>query len=83
VTSWVQATVTDPVRPQDAMERLRRRFPHAAVLAFEPVGAPPPGSGSYRERVRGLGDLELIESFVRDVRGREADEDEVALVVTP
>jgi len=37
--AWVQATLTDPVRPSDAMERLRRRFPHAVALAFDPQGA--------------------------------------------
>src|SRR5690606_26346045 len=39
-SAWVQATLTDAVRPSDAMDRLRRRFPHAVVLAFEPEGAP-------------------------------------------
>ena len=34
--SWVQATLTDEVRPPQPMERLRRRFPHTLVLAFEP-----------------------------------------------
>src|SRR5512139_2424927 len=33
---WLQITLTDPVRPLAAMERLRRRFPHALVLGHEP-----------------------------------------------
>ena len=37
--AWVHATLTDPVRPSDAMERLRRRFPNAVALAFDPQGA--------------------------------------------
>ena len=37
-TSWVQATLTDDVRPLQAMERLRARFPHTLVLGFEPAG---------------------------------------------
>ena len=78
--SWVHATLTDPVRPQDAMERLRRRFPHTAVLAFAPEGAEEAPAGTYAERLRGLGDAELVAGFVRDVRGRAADEDELGLV---
>jgi exonuclease SbcD len=34
--SWVQATLTDDVRPLQAMERLRARFPHALALRFQP-----------------------------------------------
>ncbi|MGI8888708.1 MAG: exonuclease SbcCD subunit D, partial [Nocardioidaceae bacterium] len=34
--SWVQATLVDERRPLRAMDRLRARFPHALVLAFEP-----------------------------------------------
>ena len=50
----MHATVTDPVRPRDAMERLRRRFPHAVVLAFDPQGAGARPEGTYAERLRGL-----------------------------
>lgn len=78
--AWVQATVTDPIRPRDAMERLRRRFAHAVVLAFDPQGAGAEEGGSYAERLRGLDDAELVASFVRDVRGAEAAEDELALL---
>jgi exonuclease SbcD len=78
--SWVHATLTDPIRPQDAMEHLRGRFPHAVALAFEPEGGGAAPAGSYAERLRGLGDAELVASFVEDVRGRAADDDELALV---
>jgi exonuclease SbcD len=78
--AWVHATVTDPVRPRDAMEQLRRRFPNAVVLAFEPQGAGARPAGTYSERLHGLDDTELLARFVRDVRGREADEDERALL---
>ncbi len=76
--AWVQATLTDPVRPADAMERLRRRFPHAVALVFDPQGAPVPGD-SYR-RLRGLDDDALVQRFVADTRGKDADEDELALL---
>jgi exonuclease SbcD len=78
--SWVHATVTDPVRPRDAMEALRRRFPHAVVLEFDPQGAGARPERSYAERLRGLDDAELLASFVRDVRGREADDAERGLL---
>lgn len=77
--AWMQATLTDPVRPSDAMERLRRRFPHAVALAFEPQGGQDAPGDSY-QRLRGLGDDELVRRFVADVRGSDAAEDELELL---
>jgi len=77
--AWVQATLTDPVRPADAMERLRKRFPHAVALAFDPQGARDLPGDSY-QRLRGLDDDELVQRFVSDTRGRDADDDELALL---
>lgn len=77
--AWAQATLTDPVRPADAMERLRRRFPHAVALAFDPQGEGARPEDSY-QRLRGLDDDELVQRFVADTRGREADDDELALL---
>ena len=77
--AWVQATLTDPVRPSDAMERLRRRFPHAVALAFDPQGAGATPDDSY-QRLRGLDDDELVQRFVADTRGQAADDDELALL---
>ena len=37
---WVQATLTDAVRPAQPMDRLRARFPHTLVLAFAPDRSP-------------------------------------------
>lgn len=65
---WVQATVTDPVLPRDAMARLRRRFPHAVVLLHEPP-VTGPAERSYRERTRGLDDLELVTRFLTEMTG--------------
>lgn len=78
--AWVQATVTDAVRPQDTMSRLRARFPHAVALAFEPEGVAPVPDGSYAERLEGLGDLELVARFVDDVRGLGATDEERELL---
>lgn len=77
--AWVQVTLTDPVRPSDAMERLRARFPHAVVLAFDPQGDAGSPADSY-QRLRGLDDDELLRRFVADVRGSDADDDELSLL---
>jgi exonuclease SbcD len=65
--AWVQVTLTDPGRPAEPMERLRRRFPHTLQLLFEPDESPDRTS-SYAARVRGRTDLEVAEGFVRHVR---------------
>ncbi|MCW3010191.1 MAG: nuclease SbcCD, subunit [Solirubrobacterales bacterium] len=78
--AWVEVTLTDTVRPADAMDRLRRRFAHAVSLHFAPEGLPAAATGSYATRLRGLSDLELATSFVEDVRGTPADEAEEALL---
>ncbi|MDW5598691.1 exonuclease SbcCD subunit D [Conexibacter stalactiti] len=78
--AWVQATLTDPVRPSDAMERLRARFPHAVVLAFDPQGDQAGAPGDSYQRLRGLDDDELLRRFVADVRGSDADDDELTLL---
>lgn len=78
--AWVQATLTDTVRPSDAMDRLRSRFRHAVALAFEPEGAETETAGSYAARLRGLGDHELAAAFVLDVRGTPPDAAEQELL---
>ena len=63
---YVEVTLTDPVRPTDAMRRLRERFPFAVHVQWE---RPHSGSGvDYRSRVRGRTDAEIIASFISDVR---------------
>jgi len=79
--AWVQATLTDPIRPSDAMERLRARFSHTAALAFEPRGAGAPRDvGTYAVRLAGLGDEELAARFVQDARGVPASDEELELL---
>jgi DNA repair protein SbcD/Mre11 len=63
---FVSATLTDPSRPEGAMDALRARFPHVLVLAFEPEGAEPDGRG-YRARIAGRDDLSIAAEFVRHV----------------
>ncbi|EIV93411.1 exonuclease SbcCD subunit D [Frankia sp. QA3] len=64
---FVSAVLTDPVRPDDAMATLQRRFPFALRLAHEP----PAGAAddrSFGERTRGRTDLEIAKAFVAHVR---------------
>ncbi len=76
--SWVQVTLTDDERPTQAMERLRRRFPHTMVLAFE---GRVPGLGALPARPSaGRSDHDVVADFVRTVRGSDATDDEAALL---
>ena len=63
---FVSVTLTDPSRPEGAMDALRARFPHVLVLAHQPEGAGPDGRG-YRARTAGRDDLSVAAEFVRHV----------------
>ncbi|MGQ0843984.1 MAG: exonuclease SbcCD subunit D [Sporichthyaceae bacterium] len=76
---FVAATLTDVVRPEAPMDALRRRFPHALTMAFEPEGVAAE-ERSYAERVRGRGDVDLALDFVSLVRGAAAGAAEAALL---
>ncbi|MFG2620882.1 exonuclease SbcCD subunit D [Streptomyces sp. NPDC048507] len=75
--SWIEATLTDPVRPEDPMARLTARFPHTLSLAFDPEGREEDAAASYAQRLKGRSDQEIAEDFVAHVRGGgSADEAE-------
>ena len=76
---WLQVTLTDERRPRAAMERLRRRFPHALVLHFEPEGDRS-STTDWTRRVRGRSDVDIVRDFVEVVRERPPDDDEAALL---
>src|SRR6478609_7413778 len=67
--SWVQATLTDDTRPLQAMERLRARFPHTLVLAFEPAGGDP--TAVPLARTTGRSDHGIALDFVAELRGSD------------
>jgi len=67
---FLAVTLTDTARPEGAMERLRRRFPHILTLEFKPEGARA-DQRSYRERVSGRDDLAVAAEFVRHVRNSD------------
>jgi len=78
-SSWLQVTLSDDVRPPQAMERLRRRFPHTLVLGFEPPTAHPVLAPTAAIREKSDHDITL--EFVAALRGAPATADESALLL--
>jgi DNA repair protein SbcD/Mre11 len=77
--AWLQVTLTDPKRPTHAMDRLRSRFPHVLILAFEPEGAAH-DRGPVMPHVDGRSDLDVALGFVAEVRSLEATTEEALLL---
>ncbi|MFW5474074.1 exonuclease SbcCD subunit D [Knoellia sp. CPCC 206450] len=78
--AWCQVTLTDPVRPLGAMERLRARFPHTLDLRFAPTGEVTTMSayaGSLTER----SDLAVCCDFLGHVRGGHAADEEERILL--
>ncbi|MGW8668587.1 exonuclease SbcCD subunit D [Streptomyces niveus] len=67
--AWIEATLTDPVRPADPMARLSERFPHTLSLVFDPDRGDEDIVASYAQRLQGRSDQEIAEDFVAHVRG--------------
>ncbi|MBT0568443.1 exonuclease SbcCD subunit D [Williamsia sp. CHRR-6] len=63
---YIDATLTDAVRPIDPMRRLRTRFPHAVTVAWRNPRAD--DLDDQRHRLRGRSDLDVVSAFVTDVR---------------
>ena len=78
--AWVEATLTDPVRPAEPMARLTERFPHTLSLVFDPERAPEDPDVSYARRLAGRSEQEIAEDFVAHVRGAGPDADERAVL---
>ncbi|GGS12464.1 nuclease SbcCD subunit D [Streptomyces aureoverticillatus] len=74
--AWIEATLTDPVRPDEPMARLTERFPHTLSLVFDPDRAPEDPDVSYAQRLKGRDDQQIAEDFVTHVRGAGPDERE-------
>jgi exonuclease SbcD len=81
-TAWVLATLTDARRPRQALERLRRRFPHTLVLKFEPEGVASSPQETMADRVLGRSDAEIMDRFFLDMRGSAPEPDEAALLLS-
>jgi exonuclease SbcD len=78
--AWCQVTLTDAVRPAEAMQRLRTRFPHTLELRFAPRSVPGEPVRSYAEQLAGRDDLAVCCGFLDHVRGRPAEPGEVELL---
>ncbi|MFD1657311.1 exonuclease SbcCD subunit D [Streptomyces caeni] len=78
--AWVEATLTDPVRPAEPMARLAERFPHTLSLVFDPERGPRDAGVSYARRLAGRSDRQIAEDFVAHVRGAGPDPGERALL---
>ena len=78
--SWVRVTVTDRVRPDSLMDRLKSRFPHVLQVFHEP-------EGRIERGVRGTtlvserDPRELGSDFVAYVTKAEASDGEIACFV--
>jgi DNA repair protein SbcD/Mre11 len=68
---FLAVTLTDIVRPEGAMDRLRNRFPHILTLEFKPEGVTADGR-SYGARVKGRDDLTIAAEFIKHVRAAPA-----------
>jgi DNA repair protein SbcD/Mre11 len=76
---FVAVTLTDTVRPEGAMDRLRARFPHILTLEFKPAGVAA-DPRSYGQKVKGRDDLAVAAEFVRHVRNADATDPERELL---
>ena len=76
---FVALTLTDPVRPVDAMAALQRRYAHPLTLAWQPSSLPTGDGASYAQRTRGRSDLEVADAFVAHVRSDASDAERVLL----
>ncbi|MEU3050319.1 MULTISPECIES: exonuclease SbcCD subunit D [unclassified Streptomyces] len=79
--AFVEAVLTDPVRPADPMARLCERFPHTLSLAFAPERAGQDDTTGYARRLAGRSDQEIAEDFVAHVRGGSAPDAEERAVL--
>lgn len=73
--SWIEATLTDPVRPPEPMARLAERFPHTLSLVFDPDRDDEDTAVSYARRLEGRSDQQIAEDFVAHVRSGAGPDD--------
>lgn len=73
--SWIEATLTDPVRPPEPVARLAERFPHTLSLVFDPDRDDEDIAVSYARRLEGRSDQQIAEDFVAHVRSGAGPDD--------
>jgi exonuclease SbcD len=77
---FIAVTLTDTERPDRAMDRLRKRFPHILTLEFKPEGATA-DARRYGEKVAGKDDLAVAAEFVQHVRNTPPTANEQQLLL--
>lgn len=78
--SWVRAILTDPRRPENAMDRLRTRFPHTLELSWLPhLDGRPVADVVRRVDPVTSSPVEVVAGFIEHVTGTPATADEVRL----
>jgi exonuclease SbcD len=79
--SFVEATLTDPLRPAEPMARLTERFPYTLNLVFEPERSDEDAAASYAQRLKGRSDQQIAEDFVVHVRGGSGPDEQERTVL--
>lgn len=72
---WVSATITDPMRPMNTLRKLQSRFAHTVELSFEPSAVTADSEHNYAQKLAGKTDLEVIDTFLVDVRNGHGSTD--------
>jgi exonuclease SbcD len=78
VGAWIKAIVTDPIRPELMVDRLRQRFPHLLSAQHLPEGRPIDLGGVGPGTL--VDPIEVVLRFVADATGRDTTDDEKDLV---
>jgi DNA repair protein SbcD/Mre11 len=77
---WVWADLTDTRRPEDAMERVRARFPHAIQLTWQPrIAGAPLAPADVRIDATTADPVDVVLSFIEHVTSTPPTDDEAAL----
>lgn len=77
---WVWAELTDARRPENAMDQVRTRFPHAIKLTWEPhVDGVPASFTDRRVDPSSVTPLTVVTSFIEHVTASPATDEEIAL----
>jgi DNA repair protein SbcD/Mre11 len=77
---WLQVTLTDAVRPAQALDRLRQRFPHALVVAFDRPDALLPADRRAPVVTTARADIDVLADFFAATRSSAPMADELALL---
>lgn len=77
---WVWADLTDRRRPEDAMERVRSRFPHAIQLSWQPrIAGDPLAAVDVRIDPTTADPVDVVLSFIEHVTSTAPTDDEAVL----